>query len=232
MAATERRTRDRGGRGMAPVTVRVWADYVCPFCLLAEEPIREAAAGRDVAVEWMPFELRPYPAPTLRPEDEYLPRVWERAVYPMAAWMGVPIRLPSVSPQPYTRRAFEGYQFAKEHGRGAEYGGRVLRAFFQEDRDIGDAEVLAGITAELGLDADAFRAALASGRYGPAHDAALREARELGITGVPTLVVGGRHRIVGVPRADALARAIEEAARETRAGDRQPEEPTNQRRTG
>ena len=30
--------------------------------------------GKDVEVEWMPFELRPEPHETLRPEGDYLRR--------------------------------------------------------------------------------------------------------------------------------------------------------------
>ncbi len=62
----------------------------------------------------MPFELREYPTPTLRTEDEYLPRIWKRSVYPTAERLGVPIKLPSISPQPYSRLAFVGFQFAQE----------------------------------------------------------------------------------------------------------------------
>ena len=36
----------------------------------------------------MPFELRPYPHPTLRPEGEYLQRAWSQSVYPLARQMG------------------------------------------------------------------------------------------------------------------------------------------------
>ncbi|GAA3006746.1 hypothetical protein GCM10020229_18110 [Kitasatospora albolonga] len=143
------------------VRIKVWSDYVCPFCMLAEGPLHEATHDLDVEIEWMPFELRPHPTPTLRPEDAYLPAVWARSVYPMARRMGVDITLPTVSPQPYTRLAFEGYQYAAEHGRAAEYTPRLLRAFFQENRDIGRTEVLADIAAELGLDAEGFTRALA-----------------------------------------------------------------------
>ena len=80
----------------------------------------------------MPFELRPHPTETLRPEGEYLQRAWSQSVYPLARRMSVPIILPKVSPQPHTHLAFEGYQFAREHGRGNEYNHRVLAAFFQE----------------------------------------------------------------------------------------------------
>ena len=50
----------------------------------------------------MPFELRPEPHPTLRPEGDYLQRAWSQSVYPSARRIGVPITLPPVSPQPHT----------------------------------------------------------------------------------------------------------------------------------
>src|SRR6476661_8515023 len=102
----------------------------------------------------MPFELRPEPHPTLRPEGEYLQRAWQQSVYPIARRMGVPIALPPVSPQPHTHLALEGYQYAREHGKGNDYNHRVLEAFFVEGRDIGDVGVLAG---EVGLDEDESR---------------------------------------------------------------------------
>lgn len=193
------------------VQLRVWSDYVCPFCLLAKKPIDEAVAGLDVEVEWMPFELRAEPSPTLRPEGDYLQSVWRRAVYPMARRMGVAIHLPDVSPQPYTRLAFEGYQYAREHGLGGAYNDRLLRAFFQEGLDIGDVEVLTGLAAELGLPAADYRAALTTGAYGEAHRAALAQAAAHEITVVPTILIDGRHRVEGVPDPAALRRAIEDA---------------------
>src|SRR5436190_12364789 len=93
-----------------PLKIKVYSDYVCPFCYLAEVPLREAIRGKDVEVEWMPFELRPEPQPTLRPEGDYLQRAWLQSVYPIARRMGVPIKLPALSPQPHTHLAFEGYQ--------------------------------------------------------------------------------------------------------------------------
>ena len=68
---------------MLALTIKVYPDYVCPFCFLAEKPLQEAAEGKDVQIEWMPFELRPYPNETLRPEGEYLQTTWKQYVYPM-----------------------------------------------------------------------------------------------------------------------------------------------------
>ncbi|MER5863259.1 DsbA family oxidoreductase [Kitasatospora sp. NPDC002040] len=204
--------------GAGPVGIKVWSDYVCPFCLLAEGPLHQATHDLDVRIEWMPFELRPHPTPTLRPEDEYLPAIWARAVYPMARRLGVDLTLPTVSPQPYTRLAFEGYQYAAGHGRAAEYTPRVLRAFFQEDRDIGRPEVLADIAAELGLDQAEFTEALATGRHAEAHREALRTAEAYRVSVAPTIVIGERHRIEGVPSAAQIRKAVLDARADLTVG--------------
>jgi predicted DsbA family dithiol-disulfide isomerase len=152
-----------------PPTIEVFSDFVCPFCYLAEQPLADAVEGGDVQIVWQPFELRPQPTPTLRPEGDYLQSAWQQEVYPLAERMGVPIVLPRVSPQPYSRLAFEGFAYASEHGMGRQYTQRMFQAFFVEQRDIGRPEVLADVATELGLDADDFRAALDSGRYVETH---------------------------------------------------------------
>jgi len=198
--------------GTATVTpartkIRVWIDFVCPYCLLGEQVIRAASDGLDVDIVWMPFELRPHPTPTLRPEDDYLPAAWKQGVYPAAERLGVPMRLPTISPQPYTRKAFLGLQYAVEQGQGDAYVDAVLRAFFQEDRDIGDTDVLKAIIGGLGLDPAALDAVLASPLHGERHDAALRQAQEAGIRAVPSVAVGDR-LYSGTPQPEALRAEI------------------------
>lgn len=190
--------------------IRVYSDYVCPFCFLAEKPLQEAIAGKDVEVEWMPFELRPYPAETLRPEGAYLQNTWAQSVYPMAMTMGVPIVLPKVSPQPHTGLAFEGYQYALEKGKGNEYNDRMLRAFFQEEQDIGDMDILTKLAGEIGLDEKEFRPAVESGRYKEAHQRALQHAyHEANIMAVPTFYIGSRV-VRGIPSREALELVVDE----------------------
>lgn len=110
-------------------SVVVYSDYVCPFCLLAEKVVSRATAGRNIGLSWRAFELRPAPVPTLKPEDPYLPSIWARSVYPLAEQLGVPIKLPSISPQPRTAKAFELLAMAQDQGRDHAYSLRVLQAF-------------------------------------------------------------------------------------------------------
>jgi len=153
---------------------------------------------------------------TLRPESSYLQRVWKESVYPLARQIGVTIVLPRVSPQPHTGRAFEGYQYAKAEGTAREYTHRILRAFFQEQQDIGKLSVLVRLAKEIGLDPNEFRSALQARQYAEAHREALHYAYDLaGIIAVPTIVIG-EQILSGVQDRQTLRDVINEELREQR----------------
>ena len=133
----------------------------------------------------------------------------------MAEKLGVNMRLPTVSPYPYTNLAFQGLEFAKDQGKGDEYNDAVFRAFFQQSRDIGRIDVLADIANEVGLDPEQFRAALEQGTYRDRVQQLLRTAYErVGVTAVPTMIIG-RQRLEGLYPEDVIWQVIEsELARE------------------
>lgn len=190
--------------------IKVYSDYVCPFCFLAEQPLYQAIEKKDVEVEWMPYELRPFPNETLKPEGDYLQNTWKQAVYPMAEQLGVPIVLPKVSPQPYTHLAFEGYQYAKECGKGTEYNDRMFRAFFQEEKDIGNIDVLTELAGEIGLNQTDYRNVLETRKYKDLHQKALHHAyQEVNIQAVPTFIIG-ETVLSGVRSKETLEQVIKE----------------------
>lgn len=169
--------------------IDVWSDYVCPFCYLEQPVLKQVASehGREVNLQWRAFELRPEPLPTLDPDGEYLHAVWNRAVYPMARIRGMKLRLPPV--QPRSRRAFEATEFARANGRFDEMHEALFRSFFQEGQDLSSLSVLLQIAATAGLNVEELQLALETERYCPT---VLRDeelADELGITGVPTIVL-------------------------------------------
>lgn len=190
--------------------VDVFVDYVCPFCFLVEGAVEELKRERDVEVRIRPFELRPDPVPTLRPEDEYLPRVWKSSVYPMAERLGVDITLPSISPQPRTEKAFMVLQLAQEQGKAEEYTEAMFKAFFQDDRDIGLDEVIIDVALSVGLDRAQVEEALHSeerrDRQRADQDYAVNT---VGIEAVPGIVVEGQV-LRGVPSATRLKKVVDQ----------------------
>ncbi|MEC9376028.1 MAG: DsbA family protein [Pseudomonadota bacterium] len=174
------------------INLKIYSDYVCPYCLLFKLVLEEATKDLNIKVDWKAVELRPYPNPTLRPEDDYLPDVWASSVYPLAKKLNIQIRLPTVSPQPYSRLAHEGYRFAELAGLADQYNDEVFRAFFQRDSDIGDLEILINIANKVGLNKKAFRAALESEEFTSAHNKSLSKATERGVFSVPNVWVNDR----------------------------------------
>lgn len=195
--------------------VDVFVDYVCPFCFLVEPAIEELKRERDVTVKIRPFELRPAPVPTLRPEDDYLPRIWEDAVYPMADRVGVPVTLPSVSPQPRTEKAFMVLQLAHERGLAEAYTEAMFSAFFQQDRNIGLDEVIIDVANSVGLDRAEVEEALKSEERRQKQRADQAHAvNSIGIDSVPGIVVGGQV-LRGVPSAARLKKVVDQLAEQS-----------------
>jgi predicted DsbA family dithiol-disulfide isomerase len=171
------------------VRITVWSDYVCPFCYLAE-PVLERIGdelGSEVAIDWRAFELRPEPVPTLDPDGDYLHAIWTSSVYPMAERRGMVLRLPPV--QPRSRRALEAAELARERGLFEPMHHALFRGFFEDGRDLNDPEVLLALGTSAGLDPDEFRIALEQGLYTEAVLRDERLAQEMGISGVPAILV-------------------------------------------
>lgn len=68
--------------------------------------------------------------------------------------------------------------------------GRLSRAFYGENRDITDTEVLVALAAEAGLDADAFRVALLTPDIRNESFRDFLTAKQMGIEGFPCLIAG------------------------------------------
>jgi predicted DsbA family dithiol-disulfide isomerase len=127
----------------------------------------------------------------------------------MAEKLGVNMKLPSVSPYPYTNLAFQELEFAKDQGKGDEYNDAVFRAFFQQSRNIGRVDVLSEITKEVGLDSEQFRGALERGAYRDRVQQLLQTAYErIRVTAVPTMIIG-RQRLEGLYPAETMRQVIE-----------------------
>lgn len=201
--------------------IMVFSDYVCPFCYL-EEPdlarVREEYGDR-VEVDWRAYELRPDPIPTLDPDGDYLHRVWNASVYPMARSLSMTLCLPPV--QPRSRKALEAAEFAREKGVYEKMHTALFRAFFEEGRDIGEIEVLLQVGESVGLDTDELRTALEEGRYMEKVIGDEKLARKLGVDSVPTMFVAqdgappqAGERITGAqPYGGRIKAAVERALR-------------------
>ena len=162
---------------------------------------------RGVEVIWRAFELRPDPVPALDPAGDYLNKVWKSSVYPLAARLGMTMRLPPL--QPRSRLAHEAAHWARSKGRFDEYHAAVFRAFFERGENIGEIDVLASLATALELDELSLRQALEVGEFTADVLADETDAQMLGVTGVPAFIVERKAARSGVQTRENLKLLID-----------------------
>lgn len=163
----------------------------------------------DVDVIWRAFELRPNTVPALDPNAEYLTRVWESSVYPLAARLGVTMARPPV--QPRTRRTHEAAHWARSIGRFDEYHSALLQAFFERGENIGEVDVLVALADRLGMPGGALRKALVARQFEQNVIDDEELARQMDVGSVPAFIAEGRYGVIGVQPVDVLRELVERA---------------------
>ncbi|HEX8287209.1 MAG TPA: DsbA family protein [Pyrinomonadaceae bacterium] len=175
---------------------------------MAEPAVNELAkAETDVEFIWRAFELRPEPVPTLPPDGEYLHRVWESSVYPMAKSLGITMKLPPV--QPRSRLAHEAAHWARTVGSFEEMNAEIFRAFFERGEDIGEIEILVSLAAKLNLDFESLRRALEIREFEQSVIEDEQTAQMMGLGGVPAFVANRKVALSGVQSLENLKKMVE-----------------------
>jgi predicted DsbA family dithiol-disulfide isomerase len=88
---------------------------------------------------------------------------------------------------------------------------RLFRAYFLDGRFLGDHEELVALAAAAGYDADDARRFLASDEGKAEVADADQRARELGVSGVPFFIFGGKTAVSGAHEPETLLAAIAQA---------------------
>ncbi|MEJ2717888.1 MAG: DsbA family protein [Deltaproteobacteria bacterium] len=163
--------------------------------LKKEFPIRD---------EWVSFEIHPETPPqgvllSERFPEAVLNRMFQNI---RAAGDSLGIRFGELARLSNSRRALEASEYARDQRHYDSFHAKVFHAYFTDIRDIGSLDVLLDLARADGLDTDELTTALEERRYASRLDEAHAEARQLGITAVPTFIVNGGERIIGAQSID------------------------------
>jgi len=204
------------------VRIEIWSDVVCPWCYIGKRNLEAALAGfphaERVTVEWRSFELDPtMPRHVGRSMDEVLERKYglrpdqasaaNRRMTELAETVGLEYHLDRVR----IGNTFDAHRLlhlAAHEGLGGAMKERLLHAYFTEGRSVSDPDDLAGLAAEVGLDAARVAEVLSSDEFAFEVRADEDRAVELGSTGVPFFVLDGRFAIPGAQPPDVLLRLL------------------------
>ena len=166
-------------------------------------------------VEWKAFELRPgTPAEGLpRPFKPGESSEFSGHMKEQADAAGLTMRRQPLTPT--TRPALEAAAYAKEGGRFDEYHKAVFKAFWEDGKNIGDAEVMRGVLEACGMDWDEFNSAGNRGRYAQQVELELGESRGYGIRGIPAFILD-KYLLMGAQPYEVFQQAMERIGEEQR----------------
>lgn len=203
-----------------PITIDVMSDVICPWCFLGKRRLERALsalANTVTQVRWRPFQLDP----TI-PEDgisrsDYIRMKFgssknleaiHEPLLKMGLLEGIEFRFDRIVRTPNTINAHRLISLAHERNIEDSMVEHLFRLYFLEGADIGDGDVLAQAAQSMGIDGnDAVQwLAATDNREKVAQE--IDTAVRMGVTGVPTFIIGNRFAVVGAQEPRVLQGAI------------------------
>jgi predicted DsbA family dithiol-disulfide isomerase len=203
------------------LSIDVWADVVCPFCYLGSEQLARAIERFDhsVDVTHHAFELDPNaPASSDQSLDELLATKYQmpveraRALHRRLEGQGKELGVAFSFDTVQRANSFDAHRviaLASSQDLGDAMNRRLFRAYFSDGVLISDRDQLSSLANEVGVvDVDE----LWNGEEFVAEVRADETtAHDLGITGVPAILIDQRVMVLGAQGVDDIADALRHA---------------------
>ncbi|MBT5517502.1 MAG: DsbA family oxidoreductase [Rhodobiaceae bacterium] len=200
----------------APVMqLDVISDVICPWCFIGKRKLDAALAQVDdfqINLMWRPFQLDPTTPPEGHDRKQQMIRKFGpdagkqifKNVLAAAEGTGINWNFDKITRTPNTLNAHRLIRWAASTGEQHQIAEALFCAYFEQALDIGDVAVLLDIGEKHGLERDLLVDLFASDRdmeQTRNDDAA---ARELGVTGVPAFLAGGKFMLMGAQEPEYL----------------------------
>lgn len=215
----------RTSRVSTDMQIDIWSDIACPWCYIGKRRLETALADHphrdEIGVIWHSYQLDPnLPEHYDGTEIEYLatrkgmPEDQVRQMFghvsEQAAGEGLAYDFDSLVVA-NSARAHELLHLGKDHGVADAVKEALLSAHFEHGADIGDVDTLTRVGAGAGLDEGEVRAALEDGRYAAAVASDIDMARQIGVTGVPFVVVDMKYAVSGAQPPEVFRDVLDKA---------------------
>ena len=205
------------------IQVDIISDVVCPWCFIGYRQLEKALelAGLEGDIRWHPYELNPKMAPEGEDTAEHIQRKYGATPEQSAATRShmksiaepLGIDFSSRSKRIWnTAAAHQLLHWAQGTGRQTALKLKLFEAYFTNGENVSDEDVLLNAVEAVGLDRAEAAQVLADGRYVETVRALESRWSEMGITGVPAMILAEKGLIVGAQEPERLAIALKKMA--------------------
>jgi len=210
---------------LKPLAIGVVSDVVCPWCYIGKRRLEKALGileGEIVpSITWLPFQLNPQ-----MPKEGMARADYRRAkfgslqhskqldarVSSEGAGEGIAFAFERMERTPNTFAAHQLIDLAQQQGAGDAVVDALFRAYFEEAKDTSNPEVLKSIAEACGVPAQSVEARWADAKEASRVAQLEGQMKALGISGVPTFILGRKVGISGAHPPETLVKAIRDAA--------------------
>ena len=204
------------------VSLDIISDPICPWCYIGkanlDAAIKETGAN-PFDMNWRIFQLNPDMPPGGVNRREYLEHKFggkERAaeiygrIRDAAANSGLDVDFSKIERTPNTMDAHRLIRWSKTTGMQNALTHQLFVRYFEQGQDISDHDVLLDAAESVGMERAVVKSLLESDADREMLQEEESTAREIGVSGVPCFIVGGKYVVQGAQPPETWVKIIRE----------------------
>jgi len=204
--------------------IDIVSDTVCPWCFIGKRRLEKALALRpdmNFDIRWRAYRLDPSIPPEGVDRKQYMQAKFgnnpnrlamQDALKQAGDSEGIAFAFDKIARSPNTLDSHRLIRWAASAGVQNEVVERLFEAYFEEGRDIGNADVLTEIASDAGMDSATVADLLEQGADRELIENEDAMAHRLGITGVPTFIFQNKYLVSGALDPEALLEVVDKVA--------------------
>ena len=217
------------------VKLDIISDPICPWCYIGKANLDAAIAQTGInpfQIDWRIFQLNPDMPAEGMDRKQYLETKFggpdrAREVYSRveqaAGEAGLEVHFDKIPRTPNTMDAHRVIRWASTTGHQGALVQELFERYFEQGQDISDHDVLLEVAEKVGMERDIVAKLLDGDADRDSLSDEDRTAREMGVTGVPCFIVGGRYVLQGAQPPEVWAKVINELVESAKSRSEQPE---------
>ncbi|MGQ7843324.1 DsbA family oxidoreductase [Granulosicoccus sp. 3-233] len=207
--------------------IDIVSDVVCPWCIVGYRQLQQALeqTGIEADIHWHPFELNPDMPPEGEQLRDHVMRKYgssaedsdrnRQQLVAIGAELGIEFNFSEESHIRNTHDAHQLMHWAETKGLKNELKQSLFLAYFTEELDVSNHQVLIDRAESVGLDREEAAAVLEDQRYAET----VRENERLwvsrGIQGVPAVILEEKYLLSGAQGVENFSAALKQVEAES-----------------